>query len=417
MRSVSFVHRYQRQVLLSIAPSMLLSLLIFQLMLNLDGILMQHRRCSQVGLVNAFATHATFVRTSSSSSSSSSSLDNKKNHVQFVVPIYSSPNKQNMVRHEQSTTDESNNNNNVDDSYYGIRHEHNSNSNSNNSNSNRRNMILQSASILSVGLVSTTITTINPSVANALVKGNVPPPKISTSGTASSSTDRPKCTNIDECQALAEIREQQIREQQQQADLDTSTYPILTTSSGTRYRDILVVNVDNDNDNTKKKNTVQDGDTVQLYYKVLKLGKRSYDGISGEGTVVFSCGYGYEDDERTARTKTFTTTIGSPYNIIALNDAIIGMTGIGSIRRIAIVPDKGWRKPGKLCDGGPGGSGTGGELRTDYVVVPTATIVETEKCFDQTKQPFPISFPQQRRMAQRFDQSLIMEIELVNIIR
>lgn len=30
---------------------------------------------------------------------------------------------------------------------------------------------------------------------------------------------------------------------------------------------------------------VKEGDGVEVYYKVLKLGKRSYDGLSGEGTV------------------------------------------------------------------------------------------------------------------------------------
>jgi hypothetical protein len=42
-------------------------------------------------------------------------------------------------------------------------------------------------------------------------------------------------------------------------------------------------------------------------------------------------------------------------------------------------------------------------------------MVDAEKCFDTTKQPFPSSYAQQRRMAQRFDQSLIMEIEIVSI--
>jgi hypothetical protein len=40
-------------------------------------------------------------------------------------------------------------------------------------------------------------------------------------------------------------------------------------------------------------------------------------------------------------------------------------------------------------------------------------MVAAEACFDSTKQPFPLSYAQQRRMAQRFDQSLIMEVELV----
>ena len=49
------------------------------------------------------------------------------------------------------------------------------------------------------------------------------------------------------------------------------------------------------------------------------------------------------------------------------------------------------------------------------VVVPTATMVQEETCFDTTKQPFPVSYAQQRRMAQRFDQSLIMECTLMDI--
>jgi len=158
---------------------------------------------------------------------------------------------------------------------------------------------------------------------------------------------------------------------------------------------------------------VRDGDEVQLFYKVLKLGKRSYDGLSGEGTVVFSRGYGLEDDESEAGQKSFTTTVGSYSNIAALNDAVVGMK-VGGIRRFAVLPQQGWRKPGRACDGGPGGSGTGGDVKTDYVVVPTAQLVAEEACFDSTKQPFPTSYAQQRRMAQRFDQSLIMEVQVVS---
>ena len=54
-------------------------------------------------------------------------------------------------------------------------------------------------------------------------------------------------------------------------------------------------------------------------------------------------------------------------------------------------------------------------FKKNIVVVPTATMVDAEKCFDKTKLPFPTEYAQQRRMAQRFDQSLIMEIELVSI--
>ena len=51
-------------------------------------------------------------------------------------------------------------------------------------------------------------------------------------------------------------------------------------------------------------------DVATVHYKVLKIGKRSYDGLSGEGTVVFSRGYGLEDDERVAGDRDFVFKIG-----------------------------------------------------------------------------------------------------------
>uniref|UniRef100_A0A7S2YMB9 peptidylprolyl isomerase n=1 Tax=Entomoneis paludosa TaxID=265537 RepID=A0A7S2YMB9_9STRA len=230
--------------------------------------------------------------------------------------------------------------------------------------------------------------------AQALVKGNAPPPKLKPT------SDRPKCTNVDECQAMAALAEDQRAAEAAAAMADdTSTQ---TTTSGIRYRDLELGAGDE----------AKTGDDVQVLFKVLKLGKRSYDGLSGEGTVVFSRGYALEDDEKKVGDKTFLTTLGSLGNIAAVNEAIPGMK-VGGVRRFAILPDKGWRKPGRQCDGGPGGAGTGGDLKTDFVVVPTATMVNEEACFDSSKQPFPSSYAQQRRMAQRFDQSLIMEVELV----
>lgn len=229
--------------------------------------------------------------------------------------------------------------------------------------------------------------------ANALVKGNAPPPK------ASTIADKPKCTNVEECQAAAEKREQAEREMTEASGVSYKVAP-----GGVKYVDIK----------DGAGNVVADGDEVELFYKVLKLGKRSYDGISGEGTVVFSRGYGLEDDESQPGVKSFITVVGGYNNIRALNNALIGMKESG-VRRIAVFPQDGWRKPGRECDGGPGGSGKGGELKTDYVLVPTATMVAAEACFDNTKQPFPTSYAEQRRMAQRFDQSLIMEVEVLRI--
>lgn len=89
-------------------------------------------------------------------------------------------------------------------------------------------------------------------------------------------TDKPKCTNVEECQAMAEERQAAERAEMPQGP------PPKVTAKGIRYIDMET--------GDKSKRAVKDGDEVTLYYKVLKLGKRSYDGLSGEGTVVFSRG-------------------------------------------------------------------------------------------------------------------------------
>ena len=266
----------------------------------------------------------------------------------------------------------------------------------------------------SLVVVATTFTTQQAptTTANALVKGNAPP---SSMKPATGSTNKPKCTNIEECQALAELKQEEERQAAQ-----ANQRPVQKTPGGVMYRDeILPSSPENDNNNNNDDGTTtttvaKDGDDVTLFYKVLKLGKRSFDGLSGEGTVVFSRGYGLEDDEKKPGDKVFQTTVGAYSNIAALNEALVGMR-VGGVRRVVVLPQKGWRKPTAMCDGGPGGEGRGGDLKTDYVLVPTATMVEQEACFDTSRQPFPATYPQQRRMAQRFDQSLIMEIELRSI--
>ena len=82
---------------------------------------------------------------------------------------------------------------------------------------------------------------------------------------------------------------------------------------------------------------------------------------------LFNLGYGLEDDEDKPGVKSFKTAVGGYSNIAALNEAVIGMK-VGGLRRFSIVPQKGWEKPTKACDGGPGGGGSGGDIRTDYVV-------------------------------------------------
>lgn len=243
-------------------------------------------------------------------------------------------------------------------------------------------------------LIGTTAV-VSPLPGNALVKGNAPPPK-------KKATEERKCVNVEECQEMAERLATEKDE-----EMKLNAVPSRLAPGGTRYLDIESVD-------DSSLALAKAGDVATIHYKVLKLGKRSYDGLSGEGTVVFSRGYGLEDDESKPGQKSFTFTVGDSTVVAALNDALPGMKK-GEIRRLAVLPQMGWEKADRSCDGGPGGQGAGGDIKTDYVLVPTATMVATETCFDKSKLPFPERYDQQRRMAQRFDQSLIMEVELVNV--
>jgi hypothetical protein len=129
-----------------------------------------------------------------------------------------------------------------------------------------------SVAILTIAAVSTATTTssfslFSPQPAWALVKGVSPPSSKNKSG----SDNKPKCTNVEECQAMAEQRETEQRQKEEAGP------PPLVTATGVKYRDLEDGQVDSI--------SAMAGDLVSVYFKVLKLGKRSYDGLSGEGTV------------------------------------------------------------------------------------------------------------------------------------
>lgn len=62
------------------------------------------------------------------------------------------------------------------------------------------------------------------------------------------------------------------------------------------------------------------GDVVKLKYRVMRLGKRSSDNLSGEASPVFSLGYG-EDDDTTS--DVLTARVGTGELIEALDSAIV----------------------------------------------------------------------------------------------
>ncbi|CAK9078527.1 Peptidylprolyl isomerase [Durusdinium trenchii] len=90
------------------------------------------------------------------------------------------------------------------------------------------------------------------------------------------------------------------------------------------------------------------GDDVKIRYRVMRSGKRSYDGLSGEATTLFSLGYGEDDGPKDA---TLNAPIGQGRFVKALDEALVGMA-VGGVRRIQVRPDYGlgWKKEGKCAE-------------------------------------------------------------------
>jgi hypothetical protein len=138
---------------------------------------------------------------------------------------------------------------------------------------------LTRATFLSTLLTSSTaILTTLPQPSLALVKGNAPPPKKKPPSDGATDETK-KCRNVEECQEMAE-RQETLR-MQQEAER-AANGPKAQVVGGSRYLDIVEEGRDGATEGAR---VATKGDEVEVFYKVLKLGKRSYDGLSGEGTV------------------------------------------------------------------------------------------------------------------------------------
>eukprot|EP00638_Chattonella_subsalsa_P005527 CAMPEP_0117758762 /NCGR_PEP_ID=MMETSP0947-20121206/15600_1 /TAXON_ID=44440 /ORGANISM="Chattonella subsalsa, Strain CCMP2191" /LENGTH=228 /DNA_ID=CAMNT_0005579069 /DNA_START=285 /DNA_END=971 /DNA_ORIENTATION=- len=225
---------------------------------------------------------------------------------------------------------------------------------------------------------------VSPGVSNALVKGSAPP-----EGYGRIKKEEGQSKNIATAREEANLEIE--REKQLEAEAgQTYTY----TASNVRYKDMV--------EGTGAE--VKSGSTVQFRHRVLRLGKRAYDGISGEGSTIFSYGYGEDDDKEGA---TLESIVGYGKFVAAVDEAIIGMKA-GGVRRVLVRPDKGWNKASvdprcaPTVDLGKTGTVPGG-------------ITFTEGCMDLTLLPAPIGFQAQRKFARRFDEALIAEIEIVGV--
>jgi len=248
-------------------------------------------------------------------------------------------------------------------------------------------------SLAALGVVACASTAATP--APALVKGAAPPPKSSASAAAGG---RPKCRSVDECEEVGSLREQ--------AAFDANA-PFEVTADGVRYRDVVA--------SADAARPVAKNDVVTIKYRVMRLGKRSQDNLSGEASPVFSLGYGEDDD---AETDVLTAKVGNGELIAALDSALVGMK-VGAKRRLFVVPEKGWKKINASCTAESNGAlntglaSAGGIDALGQAVVPLAQVVDNDACIEEVKQPQPRNFGARRRLARRFDEGLLVEVELV----
>lgn len=216
---------------------------------------------------------------------------------------------------------------------------------------------------------------------HALVKGSSPPP-------SKSSGYSRKCKTIDECEEIGRKKEEALFDTPQ----DEQSV-IFKTSSGDEYRDIVV--------GSSSSSDVKLGSEVQLKYRVLRLGKRSSDGLSGEASPVFSKGYGEDDDQVTDYDM---ITIGQGNIVPALDEGLRGMR-TGGRRRINVRPERGWKLKDSLCL----------KTYTDVTIVPTTKVQENDACFAVNLIPAPSNYGAKRRMLRRYDETLIVDCEVVGI--
>ncbi|CBJ27194.1 conserved unknown protein [Ectocarpus siliculosus] len=214
-----------------------------------------------------------------------------------------------------------------------------------------------------------------PPPASALVKGNAPPPGYNKKRGSGYGNGEPEATPTADAGP---------------EDSDPSrTFSV--TSSGIRFKD-LKIGVGPE---------VKPANVVDMRYRVEKLGKRSYDGISGETQSVFSLGYGEDDDKEG---DVLTVPLGSGRLISAVDEGVVGMR-VGGVRRVAVRPERGWKKQDPKC-----------ATEIDMGVmsgVPGAALAKVEDCIDLTLEPRPVGYGATRRMARRFDETLIVEVEMV----
>lgn len=230
----------------------------------------------------------------------------------------------------------------------------------------------------SLGALAIAAVACAPGAASALVKGSAPPKG------GKKKAARSGCSSIDDCQQLGDIKEASLF-----AEVDPAS--IKVTAAGDRFIDFDV----------GTGAAVTDGSVATVRYRVLRLGKRARDGLSGEASPIFSLGYGEDDDKEGDAVE---LRIGSGKVVAALDAGLRGMRA-GGRRRINVRPERGWKLPDAQCL----------TTYTDVTIVPTTKVQENDACFSTDATPTPANYAARRRMLRRYDETLIVDCEVVGV--
>jgi len=208
-----------------------------------------------------------------------------------------------------------------------------------------------------------------------------------------------KCKSIDECEALGEKTKAEAAANER-TDFER-------TKGGDRFRDLI----------SGDGKTVGAGDTVEIRYRVMRLGTKARDGLSGEGQTIFSYGYGEDEDKEGDK---LAVQLSGQNLVPGVNDAILGMQP-GGRRRVLVRPERGWRVLSGSCAEGEqkidlDGAATRNTATESNLVFKAdigAAIENENACQNKVSQPQPRTYGQRARFGRRFDESLLVEVDLV----
>lgn len=248
----------------------------------------------------------------------------------------------------------------------------------------RRHLLLSAGAVITAAMLPA-----EPSF--ALVKGSAPPPKMS-------APKERKCKSIDECEALGEKKEQEM--------LASERTDYERTSGGDRFRDLAV----------GSGKAAAEGDAVAIRYRVMRLGTRARDGLSGEGQTIFSLGFGEDED---SEGDTLPVVLSGSNLVAGVKAALVGMQP-GGRRRVLVRPERGWRDLSGQCAEGQKSLGLEAAQRTSaqtsnlvFKADIGAAIENTDACQNKISAPQPRSYGARARFGRRFDESLLVEVDLV----